>query len=218
MWTVSDDLRVRSKPRVSADSLKYQPLLPLGTELFVIDGPVAGSDYWWYKVRLEAVVLNGGITSGWVAAGDHDGTPWIGSPPDSDAIPEPDVLPELPTPALLLEGTEEYVGSDGNPYVRYEMTVVNWDAYPGELFEPAPDLEPCGLNANASRTWVHIIDADAEDYIYGFCALGEPQDLTGIWFAVPAGTAPPSGVYVLLWDRLTDRIIESNIVRPIAPA
>ena len=58
--TVSDDLRVRSEPRVADDSIKYEPLLPLGTELTVLDGPVSGSGYTWYKVApVSFTVLEG---------------------------------------------------------------------------------------------------------------------------------------------------------------
>ena len=41
--TVSDRIRVRSEPRVSDDSIMYEPVLPLGTELTVLDGPVSAS-------------------------------------------------------------------------------------------------------------------------------------------------------------------------------
>jgi hypothetical protein len=216
--TVSDDIRVRSKPRVSSDSVKYEPLLKVGTYLRVLAGPVAGSGYWWYRVHLEdGPSLRGGIMSGWVAAADHDGEPWIDwGEIDTDPVPEPDV-PDLPVPHLRFDGTEDYIGSDGNPYTRYDLSVANWADYPAELFAAAPDLEPCGLNGNASRTWVDIVDADIEDRIYGFCALGEPQGLTGIWFAVARGTAPPSRVYVSLWDRLYDRFADSNSVSPPFP-
>jgi hypothetical protein len=220
VWTVSDSVRVRSKPEVSTESVKYDPLLPTGTELFLIDGPVAGSGYWWYKVRLETVELRGRISAGWLAAGDHDGTAWIGyldglDGPDTEPVPD---LPPLTDPALLLTDTEDYISSDGGAYTRYSMTIANWRDYAPELFEPAPDLEPCGLNANASRTWVNIIDAERDAYLYGFCGLGHPQDLTSIWFAVPTDTTPPSMVYVLLYDRLTERIAESNVVHPVPPS
>jgi serpin B len=76
--TVSPDLRVRSQPRVADDSAKYEPLLPTGTELTVIGGPVVASGYIWYEVIPVDLNLAGGHTSGWVAAADKDGTPWIG--------------------------------------------------------------------------------------------------------------------------------------------
>lgn len=74
--TVSDRLRVRSQPRVSDDSIRYEPLLPLGTDLLVIGGPVDASGYVWWKVEPVSFVLDN-ATSGWVAMADHDGEPWI---------------------------------------------------------------------------------------------------------------------------------------------
>lgn len=215
--TVSDDLRVRSKPRVSADSVKYQPLLAIGTVLEVLAGPVAASGYWWYRMRLVDAPLRGGITTGWVAAADHDGELWIdwyGG--DTEPVPEPE-YPALPDPVLVAAGTEDYDDAFGNPYTRYDLTVANWADYPAEIFESDAALEPCGPNAPGTRTWVDIVDADLEERIYGFCGLTEPQDLTGLWFAVPRGTAPPSQVYVTLWDRLYDRFVASNAVSPHWP-
>ena len=75
---MSDRLRVRSKPQVDAASIKYQPVLPVGTQLQVLDGPVAGSGYQWVRVAPVGVTLDGGVADGWVAIADHDGTPWIG--------------------------------------------------------------------------------------------------------------------------------------------
>ena len=75
--TVSDSLRVRSQPRVSDDSIKYEPVLPLDTNLFVLDGPVSASGYNWYKVAPVSFAELAGPGYGWVAAADKDGTPWI---------------------------------------------------------------------------------------------------------------------------------------------
>jgi serpin B len=75
--TVSDRLRVRSEPRVSDDSVMYEPVLLLGTDLTVVAGPVMANDYVWYEVEVEPGMLQGGVTRGWVAMADHDGTPWI---------------------------------------------------------------------------------------------------------------------------------------------
>lgn len=215
--TVSDDLRVRSKPRVSADSVKHQPLLATGTVLEVLAGPVAASGYWWYRVRLVDVPLRDGITTGWVAAADHDGDLWIDwYGRDTEPVPEPE-YPALPDPVLVAAGTEDYDDAFGNPFTRYDLTVANWADYPAELFESDAALEPCAPDAPGRRTWVDIVDADLDERIYGFCGLTEPQDLTGLWFAVPRGTAPPAHVYVALWDRLYDVFGFSNIVSPPRP-
>jgi serpin B len=74
--TVSDRIRVRSAPGVSDDSIKYEPLLPLGTDLLVVGGPVQASGYTWWQVEPLSVALQD-ATVGWVAMGDHDGEPWI---------------------------------------------------------------------------------------------------------------------------------------------
>jgi hypothetical protein len=70
----SDGLRVRSEPRVSDDSQRLVPLLPLGTQLLVLGGPVTASGYDWYDVvPLSSLKL----PSGWVASGDPEGEPWV---------------------------------------------------------------------------------------------------------------------------------------------
>ena len=76
--TVTDRLRVRSAPSTEDHSRRYEPLLPIGTMLHAIEGPVAGSGYWWYRVELtDRQTLFDGVRVGWVAAADHDGSPWI---------------------------------------------------------------------------------------------------------------------------------------------
>lgn len=74
---VTDGLRVRTEPRVADDSRKLEPLLPRRTQVYVVDGPTRASGYDWYLVR----PLADSFPSGWVAAADHDGTPWLGSAP-----------------------------------------------------------------------------------------------------------------------------------------
>jgi serine protease inhibitor len=75
--TVSGDLRVRSQPRVANDSIKLAPLLPKGTQLVVLGGPVTASGYTWVEVAPIGFELKGGVDSGWVAVADHDGTRWV---------------------------------------------------------------------------------------------------------------------------------------------
>ena len=75
--TVSEDLRVRSAPRVADDSQLYTPVLPAGTRLVVTAGPVAASGYTWFRAAPVGFRLDGGIDQGWVAIADHDGTPWV---------------------------------------------------------------------------------------------------------------------------------------------
>jgi serpin B len=83
--TVTDDLRVRSAPRVADDSIRHAPLLPNGTEVVVTAGPVAADDYTWYRVAPLGFELDDGVDQGWVAVADHDGTPWVA--PADDPTP-----------------------------------------------------------------------------------------------------------------------------------
>jgi hypothetical protein len=88
---VSGNLRVRSKPAVATDSVKYEPLLQAGDRLFVVEGPVVANDYDWYRVvpiGSESSRPTADLPSGWVSRGDHDATPWIvKAEPDCPAVP-----------------------------------------------------------------------------------------------------------------------------------
>jgi serpin B len=64
-------------------------VLPLGTELTVLDGPVSASGYVWYKVAPVSFVGLEGPGYGWVALAGKDGEPWI-------------ALAEAPIPGLDL--------------------------------------------------------------------------------------------------------------------
>ena len=80
---VVDGLRVRTAPTVDgATSAKLDPTLGPGTRLQIIDGPVTADDYDWYLV--QAI---GWPHRGWVAAADHDGSPWIADPAASSPAP-----------------------------------------------------------------------------------------------------------------------------------
>lgn len=122
-----------------------------------------------------------------------------------------DILcPDFPTPVLSFSGTEEYTTSGGE-FVRYRLPVTNFADYFDFLFDASPDLDPCGLNTDASRTWVDIYDQD-DNRLYGFCALGEASSLQNIWFSLRKGTTPPRQVYIKLNDRRCNRTVTSNSV------
>jgi hypothetical protein len=73
--TIVDGIRVRSRPEISAESVLFEPLLPRGTRLFVLEGPVQASGYDWYDVA--PVSLDKGAPVGWVAKGSREGVPWL---------------------------------------------------------------------------------------------------------------------------------------------
>lgn len=115
----------------------------------------------------------------------------------------------LPNPVLYLS-TVEYYQTGGKDYVRYKYNVMNSAEYPADMFAAAPNLPPCGQNAKSSRTWVDIYDQQGKR-LYGFCALGKPDDLNSIWFALEETVIPPSYVYIELNDRATNTKYKSNL-------
>jgi hypothetical protein len=114
-----------------------------------------------------------------------------------------------PKPVLYLTGSEAFTAG-GKNWIRLRYDVLNKADYPADMFAAAPNLPPCGLNTNASRTWVDFFDA-AGHRLYGFCALSKPADLGLIWFAYEEGTIPPSYVYIELNDRQTNTKYKSNL-------
>ncbi len=107
-----------------------------------------------------------------------------------------------------------------NPRIRFDRTdaggrvyipVVNWNVYDNTLFRKAPELPPCGGNANSSRTWVNIYDAATKKKIYGFCAFGSKDDLKTIWFKPQKGKR--GSVYIIIKDRACTRKYQSNTIR-----
>ena len=116
----------------------------------------------------------------------------------------------LPNPILYMTGMEVYEAG-GKTWVRHRYDVFNKDSYPAAMFAAAPSLPPCGANTNSSRTWVDFFDGRTNRRIYGFCALGTPQNLGSIWFATEEGTIPPSYVYIVMTDRQTSTQYKSNL-------
>jgi hypothetical protein len=80
--TVVDGLRVRSQPRIADDSVKFEPVLPLGSQVYVLDGPILASGYAWYEV---ASLGSRTLPQGWVAAASRTAEPWLA--PDQFACP-----------------------------------------------------------------------------------------------------------------------------------
>jgi hypothetical protein len=117
--------------------------------------------------------------------------------------------PPVPNPVLYLMGTEAY-HLNGKDFIRYKYDVLNKADFPAAMFAAAPALPPCGTNTKSSRTWVDFFDQRGKR-LYGFCALGKPDDLTGIYFALESSVIPPSYVYIEMTDRQTNTKYKSNL-------
>jgi len=115
----------------------------------------------------------------------------------------------VPNPVLYLTFIENYT-ANGQNFTRYRYDVFNKASYTADMFAAAPGLPPCGNNHNASRSWVDFFDQGGHR-LYGFCALGNPNDLGQIWFSLPEGQVPPSYVYIEINDRQTNTKYRSNL-------
>lgn len=114
-----------------------------------------------------------------------------------------------PNPVLIFLG-QEPATVRGNNIVRYNYTVFNLVDIPNDLFTAAPALPPCGSNTNSSRSWVDLFNQSGKR-LNGFCALGNHDNLNGIWFALPEGELPPSWIYIEINDRQTNTKYKSNL-------
>jgi hypothetical protein len=119
----------------------------------------------------------------------------------------------LPNPVLIYMGPEFYQ-ANGKQWTRYKFSVFNLMSYPKELFAAAPDLPPCGTNTKASRTWVDVYEQTGKR-LYGFCALGKPEDLDKLWFALERDVLPPSWIYIEMTDRKTNTKYKSNLAETV---
>ena len=80
--TAVDGLSVRAGTGVASQKLRS---LAAGEQAFVIGGPRDADGYWWYRLSGLGVPLDSGCVdaltcpswTGWVAAADLDGTPWL---------------------------------------------------------------------------------------------------------------------------------------------
>lgn len=115
----------------------------------------------------------------------------------------------LPNPVLVFQAAEPYSTATGQ-FIRYKYFVFNSGDYPAQMFAASPALPPCGSNANSSRTWVDLFTQSGKR-LYGFCALGAPDKLDTIWFALPATEIPPSYIYIEMNDRGTNTKYKSNL-------
>ena len=96
--TIADDgLRVRSQPGVGDDSQMLEPLLPIGTALLVLQGPVSASGYEWFEV---VPLTSRDLPSGWIASASRDGEPWV----EAGAFECPAVPTDMASLAALPRG------------------------------------------------------------------------------------------------------------------
>lgn len=116
---------------------------------------------------------------------------------------------KVPSPKLVFDGTED---NENGQFSRtiYWLSVENRADFPDEIFESAPDLPPCGKNANASRSWIEVRDS-ANNRLNAFCAIKSTTELNKLSFTLLKGKNPPKFVYLLMVDRRTGKKYSSNL-------
>ena len=181
---VTDDLRIRSKPGVSEDSKKLEPLLVRGNLLVVLDGPVRASGYDWYQVQpTYSFEQEMGYPFGWIAAADKNGEPWI--------QPEALECPAVPTSLDEFEHVFEidHVYYEITCYSGLEISLTGWLTTPSEW---------CGLGGDTAvePTWIdecgtapnYLVDAADEEWDQSLHPAWSPDvDLS----IAPPAEAPP---------------------------
>lgn len=63
-------LVIRTLPQATVDSAIFKTRLYPGQRVLVLEGPVEGTGYPWFRIRVGAI-------EGWVAAASRDGEPWL---------------------------------------------------------------------------------------------------------------------------------------------
>lgn len=159
--TVTDDLRVRSEPGLTGE--RYE-LLPTGTRVWVIEGPVIASEYEWFQVVVPSIDVGDGVPRvGWVAASEHGAEPWLGRAtvdcPDDASLDVADVM-RLTAPARRHEGLACF----GSSTIRFQGTI---ELVCGQKDRPGWVMTPEWLSANSSSR-LTIRDGDA-------VAVGRPR-------------------------------------------
>jgi hypothetical protein len=145
---VDGGVRVRSRPSVDAESIKYEPLLRRGDAVFIVDGPVRADGYDWYMVQSlpggTELDVDGG-PFGWVAAASRDGEAWV-----EDRAQTP--CPKLPDEGRDVVGAlpeEVLVHCFGGTEIAFDVE-ANVHCEGPNAFDPAWLAVGCGAIAGDS--------------------------------------------------------------------
>jgi hypothetical protein len=148
---VDGGVRVRSLPSVGDASIKYEPLLRRGDEVFVAGGPVAGDGYDWYLV--QALIEGDHGPFGWVSFASRDGEPWIQDVADTECPSRSQWLGTVLDEVLLhcFDDSEIEFETDGAfscfssdpPVIEHDWLALNCDLLEGDA------CGTCGLRVAA---------------------------------------------------------------------
>jgi len=112
--------------------------------------------------------------------------------------------PPFPTPSLNYLGATPGVTG----YIDIWFNVPNYAKYDNSLFVASPELPACGLNKQASRTWLEVY-TDTGVPIQSFCAIKQNTQLQKLGFGWKKTNPLPKGFYIRLRDRKCNRVVQS---------
>jgi hypothetical protein len=114
--------------------------------------------------------------------------------------------PPFPVPVV------SYTGMTVEPnFNRYHFAVKNYTQYSDLLFVKSPALPACGLNTDASRTWLHIFRGNGTR-IYGYCAIYDNAQLLRLSFGIKKTDPQPKAFFITMNDRKCQRTVKSAVV------
>ena len=167
---VTNDLRVRSKPGVSADSTRLAPLLQDGMRVVVLDGPVQASGFdWYYVIPVQTSDTNDdpGYPFGWVAAAGKDGEPWL----------EPDARDCPAAPADFMELMDVYgIWTSYDALTCLSGQEISFEARVGQPEARCGVATPWGVDP----TWFDPCLAD-ETYLVPVADMDAGPELRPAW-------------------------------------
>ena len=151
---VTNDLRVRSQPRVADDSALLTPLMDDGHLVFVVAGPVRASGFDWYQVQPLVMTDDGDQAPfGWVAAAAKDGEPWLAP---ADVCPAtPKRIADLSMAGLI------GVACFGHRNLTMTARLAQPEATCG--IDPGWTIEPDWLASTCPQPRFIVVDTDSTD-------------------------------------------------------
>ena len=147
-------LVIRTLPETGPNSALFKTKLYPGQRALVLEGPVDGDGYPWYRIKV-------GDIAGWASAADRDGTPWL-TRVDNGLV------------AFVVDESDGYsesihtIGSDGTPADTVLFADPTISHY--EQLTWSPDgrrLAFVGILAEAidDRSEIFVIDADGSNLV-----------------------------------------------------
>jgi hypothetical protein len=103
---------------------------------------------------------------------------------------------------------------------RYTLTITNWYDIPPELFVPSPELPACGLNDQASRTYISFYGSKGALYFTGCTARDgtSSEFLKNLTVNIDDDDVQSDPyIYLQLHDRACDQYINSNYAYLLKP-